>query len=199
MYICCSDPDYCWHQLQVHSYLGFTDLRLTDIGSNGQNLQQRTHLVYITIIIHLNLRMLNYCVIVYNYSVQVFTLSDWIVCFIKCTLLYYSSLFGNIIVVVLVTTDNRHYRTHVSPYCPLKRGRSVVGNQCFHYRWGDTRGWQSWRWKTMHYRPSTTYIPETVLCVSVRETFTTSLERLNAEVMKWLSSMEVSRSRWCCT
>ena len=47
---------------------------------------------------------------VYRY----FTLSDRIVCFIINTLLYYSRLFGNIIVVTSVTTDNWHYRTRVS-------------------------------------------------------------------------------------
>ena len=34
----------------IHSYLGFTDLPLTDIGSKGQNLQQPTHFVYMSII-----------------------------------------------------------------------------------------------------------------------------------------------------
>ena len=34
---------------EIHSYLGFTDLPLTDIGSNGQNLQPPTHFLYISV------------------------------------------------------------------------------------------------------------------------------------------------------
>ena len=49
----------------MHSYLSFTDLPLTDIEINGQNLQQRTHLVYISIITHWNFKILNYFIYIY--------------------------------------------------------------------------------------------------------------------------------------
>ena len=42
--------DCSLNHLHIHSYIGFTDLPLTDIRSSWQNLQQPTHFVYINVI-----------------------------------------------------------------------------------------------------------------------------------------------------